>query len=90
MMISPEQFAEMHKGKYQTELIEIRDDLIKQIHAFENADEEEEGGWIMCPSPATVYEMNHLYLAEISKLIFDSFDASDCPVLGPELSGYED
>lgn len=89
MMISPEQFAEMHKDKYQAELIEIRENLIKQIHAFEN-EEQEDTDWKTYPSPATIYEMNHLYLAEISKLIFDSFDMTGCPVLGPELSGYDD
>ena len=89
MMISPEQFAEMHKDKYQTELIEIREDLIKQIHTFEN-EEQEDTDWNTNPSPAVIYEMNHLYLAEISKLIFYSFDASDCPVLGPELSACDD
>ncbi|MCI6360593.1 MAG: hypothetical protein MR773_01870 [Eubacterium coprostanoligenes] len=89
MMISPEQFAEMHKGKWQGELVKIREDLINQIHAFEN-DEYKESEWNVDPSPAVVYEMNHLYLAEISKLIFDSFDMSGCPVLGPELSGWNE
>lgn len=88
-MISPEQFAEMHKGKYQTELIKIREDLIKEIHAFENGDYDDDDGWNTNPSPAVVYEMNHLYLGEILKLIVDSFDASDCPVLGPELTTSE-
>lgn len=88
-MISPEQFAEMHKGKWQGELIKIHEDLIKQIHAFENA-EIENTGWDTHPSPSTIYEMNHLYLAEISKLIFESFDMTGCPVLGPELSGIDE
>ena len=68
MMISPECYIEELKGKTYKQLIEERNELIKDIFEFE---EKEMAGnrsgeeWLICPSPEVVYQSNLEYLSKL-------------------------
>ena len=72
-MISPEIFAEEHADKTYEELIEVRNNLINDIKQFEETPRNEESGFIICPGPDVVYQMNHEYLSKICLLIVQKF-----------------
>ena len=73
-MISPKSFIEFEcKGKSYKELIEIRNELLEEIHAFEEGNIDPEDVF-MLPSPETVYSMNLEYLGELCKLISETYD----------------
>lgn len=72
-MISPETFAHEHADKTYEELIEIRNDLFNDIKRFEATPRNEGSGFIICPGPDVVYQMNHEYLSKICWLIVQKF-----------------
>ena len=70
MMISPELYIEQYKNLTYKELLVVRDELIDDIHKFENGDIPKEAKMIM-PSPDTVYHCNLEYLSEVCALIVE-------------------
>ena len=73
-MISPETFAEEHADKTYEELIEVRNELIRDIKQFEKNPSNEGTDFIMiCPGPDVVYQMNYEYLSKICLLIVQKF-----------------
>jgi hypothetical protein len=78
MMISPETFIRGYKSKKYSELIKIRDVLIRDIRRFErNKDEEyKEGDLIIScdPSPEVVYQVNLKYLGKLCELIAEKYN----------------
>ena len=73
MMISPEGFIESHKNKSYKELLPVRDELIKEIWAFERRTFDPEL-MLRRPSPETVYQCNLLYLGKLCELIADKYN----------------
>ena len=72
-MISPKTFIELEcKGKSYSELLELKDELIREIYEFEK-------GWMTLqeyrslPSPETMYKMNLEYLGELCRLISETY-----------------
>lgn len=78
MMISPETFIVEYKNKKYSELIKIRDVLIRDIRRFERKKDEEhkEGNMIMIcdPSPEGVYQVNLQYLGKLCELIAEKYN----------------
>ena len=72
MMISPYGFIEQHKDCSYKELIEIRDELLDSIKAYEAGDISEEAKMI-CPSPDVMYQCELQYLAELFKLLAEKY-----------------
>ena len=69
MLLSPESYIKMLEKSSLDELKEERDGLIKSITEYEKA--KKEGHYFMPQNPDhhTIYMFNHLYLAEVCKLI---------------------
>jgi hypothetical protein len=78
MMISPETFIVEYKNKKYSELIKIRDVLIRDIRRFERKKDEEhkEGNMIIIcdPSPEVVYQVNLQYLGKLCELIAEKYN----------------
>ena len=72
MMISPYGFIEQYKDGSYKELIEIRDELLDSIKAYESGDISEEAKMI-CPSPDVMYQCKLQYLAELFKLLVEKY-----------------
>ena len=72
-MVSSEAFIEEYKDKTYEELIEVRNELIKDIKKYESNFKDSEEFTIVCPSPELVYQMNHEYLSELCMLIAEKF-----------------
>lgn len=73
-MISPDTFIDLRcKGKTYKELLEIRDELLDEIYAFENGNISPEARMIM-PSPEVRYQVNLEYLGELCKLISEAYN----------------
>lgn len=74
MMLSPEVFIDLEcKDKSYTELLKMRDSLIRQIRAFEKGKIPEEEYQIL-PSPASIYQVNLEYLGELCKIISEKYN----------------
>lgn len=73
MMISPNGFIESYKNKSYKELLPVRDELMKDIQAFENHSYDPKLNMIH-PSPEVVYQCNLKYLGELCKLIVDKYN----------------
>lgn len=71
MMISPEGFATMQREKSYVELLEVRDELIDDIRAFE---EGPAPSFIISPSPEVIYKMNLEYLKKTCELILVKYN----------------
>ena len=73
MMVSPEGFIIKYIDKSYSELLPLRDELIREIHYFEKyeSDQLEE---IVCPSPEVVYQCNLEYLAKLCELIAQKYN----------------
>jgi hypothetical protein len=72
MMISPYGFIEQYKDCSYKELIEIRDEYLDSIKAYEAGDISEEAKMI-CPSPDVIYQSELQYLAELFKLLAEKY-----------------
>lgn len=76
MMKSVESFKEQYKDQSYSQLIQIRDEILKSIIQFEK-DENLYCDSMMEPSPNTIYQMNLLYLSCLSELIVEKFNQLD-------------
>ena len=73
-MLSPGAFIEFEcKGKSYKELLEMRNELLEAIYAFENVSISPEARMI-APSPEAIYQMNLEYLGELCKLIAETYN----------------
>lgn len=73
MMISPEGYADSLIDKSYEELIVIREELIEEIHIFENEKVINDELYMLSPSPDVIYQCNHLYLAKLCELIPEKY-----------------
>ena len=74
MLIDPEGYRNMKKDKSLAELVDLRDRIIKRIMEYEK---DRKRGPVLgfdSPDPFSIYIYNHLYLAEVCKLIREKID----------------
>jgi hypothetical protein len=71
MMKSPDLFQEEHEQDTYEELLKVRERLLAEIYAFENAasEPETESQIFVAPSPDVVYQCNLGYLAKTAELL---------------------
>ena len=73
MMISSEIFVLSHKKDSYETLLKVRDNLIKEIRAYEkkqvSLDE-----WMIKPSPETIYQCNLEYLGKLCEYISERYN----------------
>ena len=77
MMIDPKIYPESIRNESLTELKKERNRLIKEIREYENAMDDDNIVMISNPNPETIYLNNHLYLAEVCKLIGERLSHGD-------------
>ena len=77
MMIDPKTYSESIRNESLSELKKERNRLIKEIREYENAMDDDNIVMISNPDPETIYLNNHLYLAEVCKLIGERLSHSD-------------
>ncbi len=69
MMIDPKTYSQIIKNDSLSELKKERNSLIEQISEYENAMDDDNIFMFSNPDPKTIYLNNHLYLAEVCRLI---------------------
>lgn len=80
MMMSSEAYINGYKDKRYSELLIIRDGLIRDLRCFEkkkNVNKEYKEGdvrIILDPSPEVVYQMNLQYLGKLCELIAEKYN----------------
>ena len=77
MMIDPKIYSESIRNESLTELKKERNRLIKEIREYENAMDDDNIVMISNPDPETIYLNNHLYLAEVCRLIGERLSDGD-------------
>ena len=77
MMIDPKIYSESIRNESLTELKKERNRLIEEIREYENAMYDDNIVMISNPDPETICLNNHLYLAEVCKLIGERLSHSD-------------
>ena len=77
MMIDPKIYSQSIRNESLSELKKERNNLIKQIREYENAMDDDNILMISDPDPETIYLNNHLYLAEVCRLIGKRLSQSD-------------
>ena len=77
MMIDPKIYPESIRNESLTELKKERNRLIKEIREYENAMDDDNIVMISNPNPETIYLNNHLYLAEVCRLIGERLSHGD-------------
>ena len=77
MMIDPKIYSESIRNESLTELKKERNRLIKEIREYENAMDDDNIVMISNPNPETIYLNNHLYLAEVCRLIGERLSDGD-------------
>lgn len=77
MMIDPKIYSESIRNESLTELKKERNRLIKEIKEYENAMDDDNIVMISNPDPETICLNNHLYLAEVCKLIGERLSDGD-------------
>ena len=73
MMISPDVYVEGYRNKSYKELLMVRDELLKEIRAFENHTYSSVFEMIH-PSPEVVYQCNLEYLGKLCELIAEKYN----------------
>jgi len=73
MMISPITFIEEHKDKKYTELLHVRDRLMREIRRFEKQTYDKRLD-AMCPAPEVEYQMRLKYLGKLCELISEKYN----------------
>jgi hypothetical protein len=68
MMISPDTFIKEHVEDSYSELLQLRDELINEVRAFEQKTLPDQA-WMMLPSPQVVYQCNLEYLGILCNYI---------------------
>ena len=69
MMINPKTYSQSIRNESLLELKKERNRLIEEIMEYENAMNDDNIIMIGNPDPETIYLNNHLYLAEVCRLI---------------------
>ena len=77
MMIDPKIYSESIRNESLTELKKERNRLIKEIKEYENAMDDDNIVMISNPDPETICLNNHLYLAEVCRLIGERLSHGD-------------
>ena len=77
MIINPKIYSQSIRNESLSELKKERNNLIKQIREYENAMDDDNILMISDPDPETIYLNNHLYLAEVCKLIGERLSDGD-------------
>ena len=77
MMINPKTYSESIRNEGLTELKKERNRLIEEIMEYDNAMYDDNIVMISNPDPETIYLNNHLYLAEVCKLIGERLSHGD-------------
>lgn len=77
MMIDPKIYSESIRNESLTELKKERNRLIEEIREYENAMYDDNIVMISNPDPETIYLNNHLYLAEVCRLIGERLSHGD-------------
>ena len=77
MMIDPKIYSQSIRNENLTELKKERNRLIEEIREYENAMYDDNIVMISNPDPETIYLNNHLYLAEVCKLIGERLSDGD-------------
>ena len=77
MMIDPKTYSQIIKGMSMSELREERNRLIGEIMEYEVEEEDDEIITVCNPNPETIYLHNHLYLAEVCRLIGERLSHCD-------------
>ena len=77
MMIDPKTYSQSIRNENLTELKKERNRLIEEIREYENAMYDDNIVMISNPDPETIYLNNHLYLAEVCKLIGERLSDGD-------------
>ena len=77
MMINPKIYSESIRNESLTELKKERNRLIEEIREYDNAMYDDNIFMISNPDPETIYLNNHLYLAEVCRLIGERLSDGD-------------
>ena len=77
MMIDPKIYSESIRNENLTELKKERNRLIEEIMEYDNAMYDDNIVMISNPDPETIYLNNHLYLAEVCRLIGERLSQGD-------------
>ena len=77
MMIDSKTYSQSIRNENLTELKKERNRLIKEIKEYENAMDDDNIVMISNPDPETICLNNHLYLAEVCKLIGERLSDGD-------------
>ena len=76
-MIDPKTYSEIIRNESLTELKKERNRLIEEIREYDNAMYDNNIVMISNPDPETIYLNNHLYLAEVCRLIGERLSHGD-------------
>ena len=77
MMIDPKTYSQSIRNESLSELKKERNRLIKEIREYDDAMDDDNIFMSGNPSPETIYLNNHLYLAEVCRLIGERLSHSD-------------
>ena len=77
MIINPKIYSQSIRNESLSELKKERNNLIKQIRDYENAMDDDNIFMSGNPDPETIYLNNHLYLAEVCRLIGERLSHGD-------------
>ena len=77
MIIDPKTYSQIIRNDSLTELKKERNRLINEIREYEVAMDDDNIYMISNPDPETIYLNNHLYLAEVCKVIGERLSHSD-------------
>ena len=77
MMIDPKTYSLSIRNGSLSELKKERNRLIKEIREYENAMDDDNIFMSGNPDPETIYLNNHLYLAEVCRLIGERLSDGD-------------
>lgn len=77
MMIGPKSFIEQYKDKSYEELIDARDNLIREIQHFEKLEKEGDHSgeeWMIHPQPDVRYQVNLEYLSALCSYMSEKYN----------------
>ena len=77
MMIDPKTYSQIIRNESLLELKKERNRLIEEIMEYENALDDDNIFMSGNPDPETIYLNNHLYLAEVCRLIGERLSHGD-------------
>ena len=77
MMIDPKTYSQAIRGESLSELKRERNRLIKEIREYDEAIDDDNIVMVCNPDPETIYLNNHLYLAEVCRLIGERLSHGD-------------